>query len=331
MSTSAAAFLREFEAKEIDTNESFFQLSCLDQYFENRKPTPSKLSYDQIKLNEIRDIILNNFYCRIGNMCDTVDLIQFLHPVYDLFKESDTTSKDLLTKHILLLHYSKTNFPVLDGDKMIKEQMYLIVPYFESVEPVQEFETLFEKMITNRSVTSMIDQVVLEVTNQTNSYDLAKTKLDWFKNPAPSGDFEGFSGLDTVYFNKYCFMKTERNCLESDAKKNRSSDASQSSHTIIHKLKFITVVMHELAHIALRKTTNNLNESKEAELEIGCMVERRLLGGKLVDWRSSTQSLEVDTLYCARFVSEILSGDLDTLPVSIEFFSVIQLLINRLI
>lgn len=313
---SISTFLQEYDTKDKEEQWFDFRLNCLDQYFKNQARLSLSLD-DHMNLEKIKEIILNNLYCNIGS--DRCFYQNMIRSVYDLLKTTQVSS-DLVAVHFLLLHYSKTNFQALDDYNMTRDYMQHFLQ-FKTVEPpayTKNQEILFNKLITHPGVKKLIDQAVFEVTKEKNSYDIAHTQLKWFELQAATG-LAGFSSPDTIYFNDVSFNITLCHCLNSNIKKHVSSSDAVDSQTVLRQLKFIAVVLHELAHIALRKTINNLNEINDSELDVGCIAERLLFDGKLVDWDKSASDLEVNTVYCAQFVENLTSSDSDSLPVSFYF------------
>ena len=237
------------------------------------------------------------------------EFIQLYSSFYGLIKGVFSNQKfdeNYIAKLILLLHMSKVSFHQdtfnsffirLDSVKLAD------VDILSRHEYTCELKDLYSKIISN----DKIRRISIDVVRNINGF--AKKQISDFQNiklafiiDQLDGLF-GFAGIDSIYVS-----------LNTYSKLNTTLD--KNSKMIILKMDFIRLIQHELTHVLLRESADDVNISTPDLLinrgnlvqESGIMAESKHFSGR-IDWVESSFSKVLNLEYCQHYIKCIEANE----------------------
>jgi hypothetical protein len=261
----------------------------------------------------LKNLQSNSFF--INNAVADLEYSKFIQiygQLYFLIKGVVLNQKydeNWMAKLIMLLHLSKVSFPRevfdtfftrLNSVKLADSKILSQHDYTD------ELEELYLKIIHNdkiRNISVNVIKTINSFNKQHVDYDVNKIKLVFFIDQL-DGLF-GFAGIDSIYVSLNTFSKLNMNL-------------DKESKMIILKLDFIRLIQHELTHVLLRESADDvnistpdiLNNNNRDELikESGIIAEVTHFGGR-IDWVESSFSNQLNFVYCNDYIKRIEANE----------------------
>ena len=325
--TASEAFIQSFEKMPSIDCTYYFQKNFFNDFFSNKTPTKDKILTETNELviaSNARNSIFKNLYLnesfRKADKCGFI--AESLVPLYNIIKSSkESIDENKVAQLLFILHVSKGDFSN-EAFKLIfqeVDQLKIITPNTNNEAiPVVEMNDFFKLLMKNKRVLKIISETVKEISNTDLAYDISSTKLKYFK--IKLDELKGFAGVDTIYLN-LIKLKYFWNQLD-------SLNYSLEDIIIFFKLSFTRLVIHELAHVALRNTIKDFNLSapviflssnkikNSTIMEAGIIAEKKVFKER-IDWDKTIEN-GFNIEYCKNFLNSFLKYDLDE-NVDLEF------------
>jgi hypothetical protein len=261
----------------------------------------------------LKNLRSNSFF--ENNAAADIEYSQFIQiygPLYFLIKGvvlNQTYDENWMTRLIILLYLSKERFSqeVFDtffirlnsvkiaDSKILSQHDYTV-----------ELEELYLKIIHNDKIRNISVNIIKNINcfkKQHADYDVNKIKLVFIVDQF-DGLF-GYAGIDSIYVSLNTFSKL-------------NMDLDKESKMIILKIDFIRLIQHELTHVLLRESADNLNISTpdilknknrdELIKESGIIAEVTHFGGR-IDWVESSFSNQLNFEYCKNYIKRIEANE----------------------
>ena len=239
------------------------------------------------------------------------EFIQLYSSLYSLIKgvvSNQEFDENYIIKLILLLHMSKVSFH--------QETFNMFFIRLDSVEFADadilsrheytgELKDLYLKIIRNNKIRQISIDVIRNINGfaKTHIYDVHNIKLVFIIDQL-DGLF-GFAGINSIYVSLNTYSKLNAK-LDKDSK------------MIILKMDFIRLIQHELTHLLLRESANNVNISTPDLLknsnrdhliqESGIMAESKHFSRR-IDWVLSSFSKTLNFEYCQDYIKRIEANE----------------------
>ncbi|KAG4074404.1 hypothetical protein HA402_000383 [Bradysia odoriphaga] len=194
-------------------------------------------------------------------------------------------SKDTIAAQTFLVHISKRGYhPVFFTHLVSKAKMFAVTLIPSDDE--KEWMKLAKKVLCHTKIQSTINDCIVDYCD-VESIELdeiveeATIKVTFLRSSDPT--VRGFAGFGEFFINSYHFQEKFRHFGE-------SIELLQ----VIAKMDIISLTVHELAHINIRKHLNDFN------LHTPCVAQQKGLAGQqhefgiYVDWFGSFYSLVVE-------------------------------------
>ena len=301
MELASDAFISYFEnqvaidAKVINLKE------FLNRFSIDKTPTKSILKYElnnEQLVKQGKECVLTNLRLN-PHFLNASLTIDYFEPMYSLFKRKNLViTNDDVPRIVFLLHLSKSIFNDFIDFAYLIEQINSIKIVSEQDDYIKELNEIYKKTITNEHLKKEIKKVVQDIIggDETN-YKFEETKLVFFTSSYKG--LYGFAGINTVYINQEMLTNMyETSCYDYSAKEKK----------LLLEISFIRVVLHELSHVAIRFSKNDLNMSSPVEkkreissqselidIEAGALVELNIFKGR-IDWHKTAQQKTLSNL-----------------------------------
>ena len=262
------------------------------------KPIKPKFEFNISNQNILKilcDSILGNLFLN-PSFKSTIKKVYLddLKPLYELVKavNNDKNDASFLPKLILYLHMSKCNFGFLQNIVFFKQIDSVHICNVEKRADywfAAELDNTFSKIVTNNQIKFIAIDVVKIITNSKYiDYDFSKLQLKYFKSVIIN--LNGYAGINTVYISidyLSCFY-------------DYLTKLNASEKLTILKLNFFRIVLHEMTHVILRNSLNDMNDStpeviqltaannNEIFEEAGIISENKMFGGR-INWIDSVK------------------------------------------
>jgi hypothetical protein len=306
-----------------DKSEKTFDFDYFfKNFYENQspvKPIKQKVKCNIPNENILKilcDSILGNLFLNPGFKSTIKEVnLDDLKPLYELVKavNNDKNDASFLPKLILYLHMSKCNFGFLQG-----------IIFFIQIDSVHicneeerakywfaaELDNTFSKIVNNNQIKFIAIDVVKIITNSKYiDYDFSKLQLKYFKSVIIN--LNGYAGINTVYISIYylsCFYEY-------------LTRLNVSEKLTILKLNFFRIVLHEMTHVILRNSLNDMNDStpgviKRSKIQLtaannneifeeaGIISENKMFGGR-INWIDSVKQDNFNIEYCNNVLKKL--------------------------
>lgn len=250
-----------------------------------------------------RNLIFKNLSLN-SNFLDTSEFLGTeLENFYQTILESKSSIDDNhIARIILLLHLSKSNlsrdmcsltFQSIRSVQIIKNIMN---PF------ISELYKLYPKLLKSKTFQQAISHLIKELTGQDLVYKIEETKLSYFVCSLKG--LYGFAGFNQIYvnYNEQFFLHMLLLKCKTDA-------------ILILKMNFVRLILHEMAHVALRASTKDFNtstpiaenKSSRSHLIPEVMAEE-ILFKQRIDWLESAKK-GCNLSYCQTFLDNLINND----------------------
>lgn len=261
--------------------------------------------------------ILNNLCCLYHKTFiefDQIDgLFELIKTAYVIKKASESTEARLIyclhisksamliknnkrINSINLISYEKVKSKILiDGNKNVIEYNHLL--------------SLINKLLNNEIIKENAKSITRILTkNEPKNYEFSNTKICFFTCDIDT--LRGFSGPDAIYINHDHIRSVFREL---------KSDLEYEFKLLFIQLEIIRIVQHELAHVVLQNSREDLNCSSpeliaklklsSAYPEAGLICEQKIFESR-IDYVHSSQKKDVNYGYIASFIQKFLNNEL---------------------
>lgn len=272
-------FFHEFYQNESTATKNELNYSnAIDFIKQARNVIFKNLSINQsfLKADGFRFDIIKNFYQVMVNSKNNID-------------------QDSRAVILLLLHLSKCNLFDNTAWSLIFESIdSIIITESMDINFVPQLKSLYDSLVESVNFKKILSELIKDLTNQELVYNLQETKLTFFTCNLKG--LNGFAGYNEIYVNLNELISLYLNLSEEKIS--------------VMKLDFTRLIIHEMAHVALRSTTKDFNISTCALIEssnnsVGIIAEKMLFKVR-INWRESANICDLN--YCNDFLENLLNN-----------------------